>query len=69
MVTLPPSSRALRRAGRNPALIKCDAGYKAGRGRVLTPLFELRAHEWRNAVDSHHTPFSGSALFVNCIHV
>ena len=26
-------------------------------------LFELRTHKWRNAVDSHHTPFSGSPLF------
>src|SRR5262244_1489419 len=26
-------------------------------------LFELRAHQWRNAVDSHHTPFSGSPQF------
>ena len=48
---------------RNPALIQCDAGYKAAGGRVLMPLFELRAREWRNAVDSHHTPRSGSPLF------
>ena len=33
------------------------------RGIKPPALFELRAHEWRNAVDSHHTPFSGSPLF------
>src|SRR5439155_6444324 len=33
------------------------------RGIRPPALFELRAHEWRNAVDSHHTPFSRSPLF------
>ena len=33
------------------------------RGIRPPALFELRAHEWRNAVDSHHTPLSGSPLF------
>src|SRR5213078_1144425 len=33
------------------------------RGIRPPALFELRAHEWRNAVDSHHTPFLGSPLF------
>ena len=33
------------------------------RGIRPPALFELRAHEWRNAVDSLHTPFSGSPLF------
>src|SRR6266542_1421624 len=33
------------------------------RGIRPPALFELRAQEWRNAVDSHHTPFSGSPLF------
>src|SRR6266536_1538444 len=33
------------------------------RGIRPPALFELRAHEWRNAVDSHHTPRSGSPLF------
>ena len=52
---------------RNPALIWCDAEYKAARGCVLTPLFEL-ARKWPlakagNAVDSHHTHLSGSPVF------
>ena len=33
------------------------------RGIRPPALFELRAHEWRNAVDSHHTPHLGSPLF------
>src|SRR5262245_33870059 len=33
------------------------------RGIRPPALFELRAHEWRNAVGSHHTPRSGSPLF------
>src|SRR5882724_10732775 len=33
------------------------------RGIRPPALFDLRAHEWRNAMDSHHTPFSGSPLF------
>src|SRR5438132_10571866 len=33
------------------------------RGIRPPALFELRAQEWRNAVDSHHTPRSGSPLF------
>src|SRR6266446_3990025 len=33
------------------------------RGIRPPALFELRAHEWRNAVDSQHTPLSGSPLF------
>src|SRR5439155_19458256 len=33
------------------------------RGIRPPALFELRAHEWRNAVDLHHTPLSGSPLF------
>src|SRR4029434_3908729 len=33
------------------------------RGIRPPALFELRAHEWWNAVDSHHTPFSWSPLF------
>ncbi len=33
------------------------------RGISPPALFELRAHEWRNAVDSHHTLLSENPLF------
>ena len=40
------------------------AGFVSAMRGIRPPaLFELRAHEWRNAVDSHHTPRSGSPLF------
>ena len=33
----------VRASGNAPALIHCDAGHKSAGGRVLKPLFELRA--------------------------
>jgi len=52
---------------RNPALIQCDAGHKAACGRVLTPLFELRAHWWPPA-KAGGMPWSraSQALQVGC---
>ena len=63
---------APRRSSRvraRPVTLGTRRGSSAMRGIRPPTLFTLRAHEWRNAVDSHHTPNSGSPLFSKQVRI